>query len=168
MVRLQPFGNTGHGPVPRRRVGESEQETGSLDDLGMIDDFRLWGSRRCRQSDAPPKNAGGASRWRVLSTTTTLLSQRAEPSPLWMKLCLESRMGRGITSIFRSLCDKAKRGCALRVPLPSGGTARSTRGVLVEGATPPFLLLVHHRRGLTGAYSGAQLTLPSAGSLPPQ
>ena len=49
MVRLQPFGNTGHGPVPRRCGDESEQETGSPNDGGMIDDFRLWGSSRCRQ-----------------------------------------------------------------------------------------------------------------------
>ena len=49
MVRLQPFGNTGHGPDPRRRRDESEQETGSPNDGGMIDDFRLWGSSRCRR-----------------------------------------------------------------------------------------------------------------------
>ena len=49
MIRLQPFGNTGHGPVPRSRGDESEQETGSPNDRGMIDDFRIWGSRRCRR-----------------------------------------------------------------------------------------------------------------------
>ena len=32
-----------------RKVLQSEQETGSIDDRGMIDDFRLWGSSRCRQ-----------------------------------------------------------------------------------------------------------------------
>ena len=55
MIRLQPFGNTGHGPVPRRRGDESEQETGSPNDRGMIDDFRLWGSRRWRRINAPLK-----------------------------------------------------------------------------------------------------------------
>ena len=49
MVGLQQFGNTGHGPVPRRLGDESEQETGSSDDRGMIDDFHLWGSSRCRR-----------------------------------------------------------------------------------------------------------------------
>ena len=37
------------------------------------------------------------------------------------------------------------RGCASRVPLPAGAAARRTRGVLVEGATPPFWTLVRHR-----------------------
>ena len=33
----------------------------------------------------------------------------------------------------------------------------------MEGATPPFCPLVRHRRVLTGAHSGARLTLPSGG-----
>ena len=37
-----------------------------------------------------------------------------------------------------SNAETAKRGCASRVPLPPGAAARRTRGVLVEGATPPF------------------------------
>ena len=49
MVRIQPLRNAGHGPVPRRRGDESEQETDSPNDLGMIDDFRLWQSTRCHQ-----------------------------------------------------------------------------------------------------------------------
>ena len=32
MVCLQPFGNSGHGPLPRRRGDESEQETGTPND----------------------------------------------------------------------------------------------------------------------------------------
>ena len=59
MVRLQPFGNTGHGPVPRRRGDESEQETGSPNDPGMIDDFRLWGSSRCRRMRVTLSEGGG-------------------------------------------------------------------------------------------------------------
>ena len=59
MIRLQPFGNTGHGPVPRRRGDESEQETGSPNDRGMIDDFRLWGSRRCRRMGVTLSEGGG-------------------------------------------------------------------------------------------------------------
>ena len=48
------------------------------------------------------------------------------------------RIRRGITRISHVLCDKAKRGCASRVPPSPGATARRTRGVLVEGATPLF------------------------------
>ena len=47
--------------IPRISGDESEQEKGSPDEGGMIDDFRLWGSRRCRQTNAPPKK----NRWRV-------------------------------------------------------------------------------------------------------
>ena len=74
----------------------------------------------------------------MLLTTTTPFSQRADPPPLWFGTFPKRRMGRGITRIFRVPCDKAKRGCASRVPLPPGATARRTRGVLVEGATPLF------------------------------
>ena len=57
--RLQPFGNAGHGPVPRRRRDESEQETGSPNDRGMVDDFRLWGSSRCRRIGVTHFQEGG-------------------------------------------------------------------------------------------------------------
>ena len=59
MVRLQLFGNTGHGPVPRRRGDESEQETGSPNGREMIDDFRLWGSSRCRRMGVTLSEGGG-------------------------------------------------------------------------------------------------------------
>ena len=62
---------------------------------------------------------------------TAPLSQRAEPSPVWFRTFRERPIGRGTTRISRVPCDKAKRGCASRVPLPPGVTARRTRGVLV-------------------------------------
>ena len=74
----------------------------------------------------------------MLLTTTTPYSQGAEPSPLWFGTFTKRRIGRGITRISRVPCDKAKRGCASRVPPSPGAPARRTRGVLVEGATPLF------------------------------
>ena len=74
----------------------------------------------------------------MLLTTTTLFSQRAEHSPLWLETFTKRRIRRGRTSIFRVRCEEAMRGCASRVPLPPGAAARRTRGVLVEGATPLF------------------------------
>ena len=59
MIRLQPFGNTGHGPVLRRRGDESEQEPGSPNDRGMVDDFRLWGASRCRRIGVTLSEGGG-------------------------------------------------------------------------------------------------------------
>ena len=71
-------------------------------------------------------------------TTTTLLSQRAQPSLLWWSLYLEIRVGHGLARIPRLLFDKAERGFASRVPSPPGASVRRTRGVLVEGATLPL------------------------------
>ena len=85
-----------------------------------------------------------ATTWRcsptrfMFSTTTTLFSQRAEPSPLSFGTFPKRRMGRGVARIFRVPCEKAKQGGASRVPPSPGATARRTRGVLVEGATPPL------------------------------
>ena len=60
-VRLQPFGNTGHGPVHRRCEDESEQKTGPPNDAGMIDDFRLAGPRTWRRKDGPFAPGGWAT-----------------------------------------------------------------------------------------------------------
>ena len=63
-----------------------------------------------------------ATTWRcsptrfMFSTTTTLLSQRAEHSPLWLETFTKRRMGRGITGISRVLSETAKRGGASRLP----------------------------------------------------
>ena len=66
-----------------RKINQLTQATPEPMGLGMIDDFRLWGSSRCRRIHAPLKKGGWLIRWRTLLTTPTLLSQRAEPSPLW-------------------------------------------------------------------------------------
>ena len=39
-----------------KKVLEVEEQSTSNNDPGMIDDFRLWGSRRCRQTHAPPND----------------------------------------------------------------------------------------------------------------
>jgi len=42
-------------------VDQAEEEMAAVTGAGMIGDFRLWGSRRRRQTNAPPKKP----RWRV-------------------------------------------------------------------------------------------------------
>ena len=85
-----------------------------------------------------------ATTWRcsptrfMFSTTTTLFSQRAEPSPLSFGTFPKRRMGRGITRISRVLSETAKRGGTSRVSPSPGAIARRTRGVQVEGAPPLF------------------------------
>ena len=96
----------------------------------------------------------------MLSTTRTLFSQRAEPSPSWFGIFPKRGIGRGTTSISRVLCDKAKRGRASRVP---PRPARRTRGLLVEGATPLFWTLVRHRVGVKGDTQNDTFTLPLKG-----
>jgi len=81
------------------------------------------------------------------STTTTPLSQRAKPSPLWSNASPKRRKGSGTTRISRFPCDQPKRGCASRVPLSRAAVARRTGGVLVVGATPGFSPLMRHERG---------------------
>ena len=41
------------------KVIQSEQEAASSNDQGLIDNFHLWGSRRCRQMGVPLSDAGG-------------------------------------------------------------------------------------------------------------
>ena len=70
---------------------------------------------------------GYSPRWCTLLTTTTLLSQRAGHSPLWLETFTKRRIRRGTTRIFVVRCDKAKRGCASRVP-PSPAAAPGEGG----------------------------------------
>ena len=78
---------------------------------GWIDDFRLWGSRPCRRMRDTVTKGGWRIRWRIrwrtLLTTPTLLSQRAESSPLWSRLCPGIRIGSELARIPRILCGKA-------------------------------------------------------------
>ena len=44
-----------------KKVLQTEEGTRSFDDRGMIDDFRLWGSRRCRRTGGPLIDGGGST-----------------------------------------------------------------------------------------------------------
>ena len=90
----------------------------------------------------------------MLVTPATPFSQRAEPSLLWFETFPKPRTGRGTTRISRVGCDKAKRGCASRVPLLPGVTARRTGGEKVVRATPTFWPLVRHAGGQRGTGVG--------------
>ena len=79
------------------------------------------------------QKGGGARRWRmrwrVPSTTPTLHSQRAKPSPLWSRLCLETRIGRGLARIATSYGVKPRGAPASRVhPLTRRVVAPHGRG----------------------------------------
>ena len=89
------------------------------------------------------------TKWLTLLTTTRLLSQRAESSPLWPRLCPGTRIGRGLPRIARVLRGKAPCGAGIACPPPR--TARrgtAPEGEQVVGATPSFLALVRHRGGV--------------------
>ncbi len=58
------------------------------------------------------KGGGGAHRWCTILTITNLHYQRAQPSPLWSRLCPGIRIGRGLARIPQFLCGKAPCGGA--------------------------------------------------------
>ena len=66
------------------------------------------GQGRAVVSVATLQGWGGARRWCTILTTTNLHYQRAQPSPLWFRLCLESRIGRGLARMPRVLRGKAQ------------------------------------------------------------
>ena len=154
--------------VVMEEVVQREQENPASNARKMIDDFRLAGSRTWRRRGGPPAKRGGPPRWPTSRPPTTRLSQRAEPSPLWSRTSTKPRIRRGTTRIPRVGWGKAKRGCASRVPLPPGATARRTGGVLVVRATPPFWALVRHRGGVGGPPLGPPTPPGSGRSLSPQ
>ena len=102
---------------------QREQENPGLNERGMIDDSRLRGSRTCRRRGGPLTKGGWRTRWRtrwrtwrrVPSTTPTLHSQRAKSSPLWSRLCPETRIGHGLAGISRAFRGKAPCGADPRV-----------------------------------------------------
>ena len=57
----------------------------------LIADFCLRGSRPCRHRGVDLSDGGWTSKVYMISTTPTLFSQRAEPSPLWSKASSKRR-----------------------------------------------------------------------------
>ena len=102
-------------------------------------------------------------RWRVPSTTPTLHSQRAKPSPSWSRLCPGTRIGSGLARILRILCGKAPCGAG---PPRTARPGAAQEGEEVEGATPCFLPLVRHRGGGGGARQNPPPPLPFSGVAP--
>ena len=77
-------------------------------------------------------------RWRVPSTTPTLHSQRAKPSPSWSRLCRGIRIGRGLARIAQILWGKAPWGAGIACPPPRTPRRGATRGGGSGGSDPPI------------------------------
>ena len=105
--------------VVMEKIDQWELENPATNGRRMIDDFRLRGSRTCRRRGGPLTKGGWRTRWRtwrrVPSTTPTLHSQRAKFSPLWSRLCPETRIGHGLARISRVFRGKAPCGADPRV-----------------------------------------------------
>ena len=106
--------------VVMEKIVQREQENPASNGRAIIDDFRLPGSSRCRQVGRHLSDGGWRSNMAAILLRTTLLSQRAEPSPGWCGTFPKRRTRWGTTQIPRVDCGKAKRGCASRVsPRPA-------------------------------------------------
>ena len=170
VVRVQPFGNTDHGSVLRRRGDESVKKQACP--LTMIDDFRLWGSRRCRRgvsalqtwgrTPGPDTWAGHDFNYHNASLSESVFSRHCgRTSP-------KRSTGRGTTPIPRVRCGKAKRGCASRVPLPRTAAARCTRRGAGGGSDPRLFAADAPRAGARPDRRPDTLPPLYRGSLPPQ
>ena len=128
-------------------MNQLARESPVSNDGGMIDDFRLWGSRRCRRRGVRLTNVGSDT-WvgHDFNYHNASLSE-GDPPPLWSRAYAKRRTGCGTARISPLCCGKAKRGCASRVPTSPGTAAWRTGGVLVVGATPIFWPLMRHERG---------------------
>ena len=105
--------------------------------------------------------------WRTLLATTTFLSQRAEPSPLWLESFPKRLIRRGTTRISRVICDKARRGCAPPVS-PSRGAAARCIGGGDGGGSDPRILAADAPRGRGRLFRPLFILFPCLlGSLPP-
>ena len=66
---------------------------------------------------------------------------------MWLETFTKRPIRRGTTRIPLVGCDQAKRGCASRVPLPPGVTARRTGGLLALTTEIPRGKAIEHCRG---------------------
>ena len=120
----------------------------------MIDDFGHSCLLKWRRRGGPSAKGGEPTWMAHFSGTHSAFLSEGGPSPLWSETFPKRRIRHGTTRICRVRCGRAKRGCASRVPPSHGATARRTGGVLVVRATPPFLALMRHRRGVDGPTDG--------------
>ena len=152
-----------------KKINQLKQATPKPQGLGMIDDFRLWGSRRCRRTHAPLTNEG----WLIqvahqvahaYGNCNATLSEGA-PSLLWSGPCLESLIGGGLARIPRVGCDNAKRGCASCFRASPGAPHGREEG----GESDPRILASDAARGRVRLFRPLFILLPCPwGSLSPQ
>ena len=109
--------------VVMEKIDQWEQENPASNGREMIDDFRLRGSRTWRRMGGPLTRGG----WRTevahvvahdFDNYKSALSEGA-PSPLWSRLCPETRIVRGLARIPRILRGKAPCGAGIARPRPA-------------------------------------------------
>lgn len=114
----------------------------------MIVDFRLWGSRQCRRmgeystetklftgvAHTLDNHNASLSEGGALAAVVSVLSGK----PYWKRVGTDSPR----------LMRPSEASLRLARPPSLGAAARRKRGVLVVGATPIFLPLLHHGAGV--------------------
>ena len=111
---------------------------------------------------------GGPSKWSTFRTTTTLPSQRAEPSLLWCWLSRNAASDAEREAFSASATTKRSEAAPRVSPLARRGGAPHERGES-GGSDPPFLSADAPSGGVKWSTPGST-TYPSSGgrSLPPQ
>ncbi len=131
----------------------------------MIDDFRLWGSSRCRQMGRHLSDGGWRTNIAAILSRTTPFSQRAKFSPLWLETSPRRRIRQGTTRIARDRCGKANARLRLACP-PSvqsavrGGDSGAGPQRVIKGSQPT-------QRHTLGLARGSAPSNPDRGELPP-
>ena len=160
--RLGPATSRPH-PAPSPDLDKGSPAASVLATAGSGNDRRFpsLGVKEMPSYECHPFRGGGVtSKGDMPLTTTTLFSQRAEPSPLSFGTFPKRRMGRGITRISRVRCENAKRGGASRPPLARRVGAPHERGD-GGGSDPPFLAAGAPPGRVKGDRQNDTFTLPS-------
>ena len=125
-----------------------------------VKDVASYGCHPFRRGVA---RVGGARRWRVPSTTPTLLSQRAKPRRRGPGCAREPALEASWHGLPKSYGLKPRAAPASRVHPLARRVVAPHGGEEVEGATPCFSALVRHRAGGGGARQNSPPPLPFSG-----
>ena len=137
--------------VVMEKIVQWEQETPASNGAGMIDDFRLWGSRRRRRGGVRLTNVGSDTQaGHDFNCHNASLSEGVFPRHCGRGLLRNAALDAGQHGFSASVAEKRSEADTSRVPSSPAPAAWRRGGEMVEGATLGFSALVRHRGGVNG------------------